>query len=282
VKRREETKSDATMNRCLTSLKEAGLIVRSSELYWASNADRQTPETAEGSRAHIPYNIMNLNSRTEQREKGNPPLGSGSPSPRLHNDEPETETGTLALKRGPRESEKAYAAFREYVALGPGRSLVLLAGKMGKRTRMVERWSVKHGWQARVAEHTAAVAELEGMVAQALVTAKVVDWAKRQEEQREEEWTVRCEVLVMAREAIQRWKNQPDRCGSLEGIARLLELASKLGRLASGMATDKTEVSAEVQAKLDVDWEIALKKVCGPEEPAGSVVDVEARVRTLS
>ena len=33
------------MTRYLTRLKEAGLIVRSSELYWASNKERQTPET---------------------------------------------------------------------------------------------------------------------------------------------------------------------------------------------------------------------------------------------
>jgi hypothetical protein len=182
------------------------------------------------------------------------------------------------LKRGPRESEKAFAAFREYVALGPGRSLVLLAGKMRKCTKMLERWSVKYGWQARVAEHTAALVQLEEKATAALVMAKAVDWAKRQEEHREVEWAVRCELVELAREAIGRWKKRPDWCGSLAGIARLLELASKLGRLASGMATDKTEVSAEVQAKLDVDWEIALKKVYGPEEPAGSVVDVEARV----
>jgi hypothetical protein len=182
----------------------------------------------------------------------------------------------------PGEGEKAYAAFREYVALGPGRSLVLLAAKMRKNAKPLERWSVKHGWQARVAEHTAAVAEVESKSMQALVMAKAEDWAKRQEEQREEEWAVRCELVGLAREAIERWKKRPDWCGSLAGIARLLELASKLGRLASGMATDKKEVSAEVQSKLDVDWEIALKKVYGPEEPAGSVVDVEGRVKTLS
>jgi hypothetical protein len=215
--------------------------------------------------------------RTEQSEGGNPLLGSGSPLPRLLEVEPGTGSGVLALRRGPRESEKAYAAFREYVALGPQRSLTILAGKMGKHTRLLERWSVKHGWQERVVEHTAAVAALEEKATQALVSAKAVDWFKRQEEQREVEWAVRCELLEMAREAIERWKKQMDRCGSLAGIARLLELASKLGRLASGMATDKTEVNAEVQSKLDVDWEIALKKVYGPEEPAGNVVDVEVR-----
>jgi len=55
----------------------------------------------------------------------------------------EPGTGALALKRGPRESEKAYAAFREYVAIGPGRSPVLLAGKMRRHANPLGRWSVK-------------------------------------------------------------------------------------------------------------------------------------------
>jgi hypothetical protein len=168
------------------------------------------------------YNDMTETVRTEQEKQGNPPLGSGLGSPvlPLHEDEPATCASALALRRVPGEGEKAYAAFREYVALGPGRSLVLLAGKMRKNAKPLERWSVKHGWQARVAEHTAALAEVESKSTQALVMAKAV---------------------------------------------------------ASGIATDKTEVSAEVQTKLDVDWEIALKKVYGPEAQAGSVVDVEAR-----
>ena len=66
--------------------------------------------------------------------------------------------------------------------------------------------------------------------------------------------------------AIQRWKNQTGRCGSLEGIARLLDLASKLGRLAANMPTDKTEVATQVQGKLDIEWEIALKKIYGVAE----------------
>jgi len=219
---------------------------------------------------------MKIESRTEQQEQGNPPLKSVSPVLPMHNAEPGTKTGALALKRIPEETEKAYEAFRQYVALGRERSLSMLASRLRKSLSLVERWSRTHGWQGRLAEHTAALAELEGKVAQALLTSNAVDWLKRQEEQREVEWALRCELVEMARQAIERWKKRPNKCGSLEGIARLLELASKLGRLASGMATDRTEVNAEVQTKLDVDWEIALKKVYGPEEPAGSVLDVEA------
>ena len=83
--------------------------------------------------------------------------------------------------------------------------------------------------------------------------------------------------MELAREAIQRWKENAKKCGTLEGIARLLDLASKLGRLASGMPTDRTEVTTEVQGKIDVEWEIAIKRVYGgnAETLEGEVVDVE-------
>ncbi len=68
-----------------------------------------------------------------------------------------------------------------------------------------------------------------------------------------------------------------------EGIARLLDLASKPGRLASGMATDRAEVTGQVETKLEVEWELALRKmyggearVAGEEPEAGQIVDVGA------
>jgi len=138
---------------------------------------------------------------------------------------------------------------------------------------------------ATAAEHDAwkqytvgAPSTLTRQAAEALARARGVDWVKRQEEQRADEWQARCEALDLARQAIQRWKENPKRCGTLEGIARLLDLASKLGRLASGMPTDRTEVTTEVQGKIDVEWEIAIKRVYGRPEPApAEVVDVEAR-----
>ena len=60
------------------------------------------------------------------------------------------------------------------------------------------------------------------------------------------------------------------RGATLGDVARALELASKLGRLASGLATDKTEVTGEDGGPIRVEFEAALRKVYGP------VVDVEA------
>jgi hypothetical protein len=126
------------------------------------------------------------------------------------------------------------------------------------------------------------MALVEREAAEALVRAKGVDWVKRQEEHREDEWRMRCELIETAREALSRWRSKLERCGSLEGIARLLELASKLGRLSSGMATEKTEVTGEVSGVVRIEVEAALDKIYGKPLP-GEVVDIEAApVRALA
>src|SRR5207237_5745646 len=79
---------------------------------------------------------------------------------------------------------------------------------------------------------------------------------------------LRNDLLDMAREIRDRWKKRADRCGSLEGYARLCELASKIGRLSSGMPTDKTEVTGEDGGPLRAEFTLALDKVYG------AVVDV--------
>jgi putative DNA primase/helicase len=105
--------------------------------------------------------------------------------------------------------------------------------------------------------------EVEREAAESLARRKGVDWAARQEEHREEEWRVRGELLAMGREAVERWRKNAARCGSLEGIARLMELASKLGRLSSGMPTDCTQTKGELDVTVDVEFEAALKKAYG-------------------
>ena len=185
----------------------------------------------------------------------------------------------LPFEQQPRESAKAFAAFSLYLGLGPQRSLAAVSRKLAKSEQLIKRWSTKFDWPSRVLAHAAHLAVAEREAAEVLVRVKAVDWVKRQNEHREEEWKVRCELLEVAREALRRWKGPSGtgqlRCGSLEGIARLLELASRLGRLASGMATDKTEVTGEDGGPIRVELEAALKKIYGGPLTA-EVVDVEA------
>jgi hypothetical protein len=180
----------------------------------------------------------------------------------------------LMFEQQPRESNKAFAAFSLYLSLGPQRSTAAVAKKLAKSHHLIRRWSAKYDWLDRVKAHGAHMAVAEREAAEALARAKGVDWVQRQEEHREKEWELRCRMVKLAEVAIERWLANPVRCGSLEGIARLLDLASKLGRLASGMPTDRTETAVEVEAKLDIEWEVALRKVYG--DPETKVIDVEA------
>src|SRR5262249_49372996 len=73
-----------------------------------------------------------------------------------------------------------------------------------------------------------------------------------------------------------RFRKNPKRMGSFEGIARLMDLASRLGRLSSGMPTDRTEVKTEKKETIRIELDAALDKVYGKPLP-GEVVDVEAK-----
>ena len=101
----------------------------------------------------------------------------------------------MLFERQERESAKAFAAFKTYLELGPDRSLVLVADKLGKSKTMIERWSRKFDWPARVQAHTAHLADVERKAAEAVATQNGVDWAKRQERHREDEWQTRTELI---------------------------------------------------------------------------------------
>jgi hypothetical protein len=181
----------------------------------------------------------------------------------------------LPFEQQTNESNKAFAAFSLYLSLGPQRSTEAVAKKLAKSEQLIRRWSARWDWTARVQAHGAHMAAVEREAAEALMRAKGVDWVQRQEEHRAEEWKARGRVLELARVAIERWLANEARCGSLEGIARLLDLASKLGRLASGMPTDRTEVTGEGGGPIMIEFEAALKKVYGKRNAV--VIDVEVK-----
>jgi len=182
----------------------------------------------------------------------------------------------LVFEQQPRESDKAFAAFSLYLSLGPQRSLAAVARKLAKSEQLIKRWSTRFDWPARVQAHAAHLALAEREAAEALARARGVDWVKRQEEHREKEWAIRCRLVELAETAIDRWLAKPERCGSLEGIARLLDLASKLGRLASGLPTDTTEIVGDAERPVRVEVTLALEKIYGEPLP-GEVVEVEAK-----
>lgn len=177
----------------------------------------------------------------------------------------------------PKESAKAFAAFTLYLNLGAERSLREVGQKLGKSKALIERWCAKYDWQARVQAFSAHLAVVERETIEALAREKAIDWHKLHEEQRITEWKIRCEALELANEIIARWRKNTNKAGTLEGIARLLELVHKFGRSASGMPSEVKEVHGELKATLEVEWEMALKKAY-PKVAAPPTNVVEAEV----
>src|SRR5215510_15072313 len=100
----------------------------------------------------------------------------------------------MSLERLPKEHEKAYLAFLEYARMGPDRSLKALI-QTGRTLQRLKDWSSNYCWQQRLRDYSNHLAKVEMESAEAMVKAGATDWARRQEEQREEEWRVRCELL---------------------------------------------------------------------------------------
>jgi hypothetical protein len=181
----------------------------------------------------------------------------------------------LAFEQLPKESDKAFAAFSLYLSQGPERSLAKTAAKMGRSKVLLEKWSSKFDWPARVSAFNSHMALVEREAAEAITRVKGVDWAKRYQELRETEWQERQNLVVFAAEVRRRWMVRAERCGTLEGYARLLELASKLGHSACEKPTERAEVTGPDGGPIRVEVQAALKKIYGQPLP-GEVVDVQA------
>ena len=173
-----------------------------------------------------------------------------------------------AFEQQPRESAKAFAAFSVYLSMGAERSLAAVGQKLGKSGGLIERWASKFGWTGRVAAHAEHFARVEREATEAVARGKSAEWLARREEHKQTEWALRGELVEVGRKVLLKFKDG-SRGATLGDVARALDLASKLGRLASGLATETVEHTGEVDVNLRLDAEAAVRKVYG------DVVDVE-------
>jgi len=176
----------------------------------------------------------------------------------------------LTFEQQAKESDKAFAAFALYLSMGSERSTAAVATKLTKSEQLVRRWSARWRWTERVTAHAAHFAAVEREASEALARGKSAEWLKRQQELREREWTMHEKCIAAAERGLKAFMEREKVYANLADIARMLEVASKLGRLASGMATDKTEVTGEDGGPIRVELAAALNKIYG------EVVDVEA------
>ncbi len=180
----------------------------------------------------------------------------------------------LPFEQQEKETEKAFAAFALYLSLGSERSTASVATKLAKSEQLVRRWSARWRWTERVSAHAAHLAVVEREATEALARGKSAEWLTRQTEVREREWRLHEKCIAAAEKALATFMEREKVYANLSDIARMLEIASKLGRLATGMATDRTEVTGEDGGPIQVEFKAALEKIYG-EPSSADVIDVQ-------
>jgi hypothetical protein len=184
-----------------------------------------------------------------------------------------------AFEQQPRESNKAFAAFSLYLSLGPERSTAEVAKKLAKSEQLIRRWSAKFAWTDRVAAHGAHLAIIEREAVEAVARSKAAEWEKRETQLRETEWAMHEAAIAAAKKGLDAYMEKDKVYANLADIARMLEIASKLGRLATGLDKSNGETSDE-PLTMRVEVTVALEKIYGEPLPGEvtappAIVDVE-------
>ena len=186
----------------------------------------------------------------------------------------------LPFEKQPRESAKAFAAFSLYLSQGPERSTAAVAKELAKSEQLVRRWSAKFGWTDRVAAHGAHLAVVEREAIEAAARGKAAEWESREQKLRETEWAMHEAAIAAAKKGLAAYMEKDKVYANLADIARMLEIASKLGRLATGLGTEGERRGGDDLPGLRVEVTVALEKIYSdplPGEVAAppAIVDVE-------
>jgi len=170
----------------------------------------------------------------------------------------------------PGETNKNFAAFTAYLALGPARSLGKTAQATGRTRDQLAHWSQRWRWRARVAAYQAHLAAVERKATEDLVAAKSRDWVAMHEGIKRQAWAEAEDLIALAQDFRARWRDS-DRLPDFGALIRAIELAFKLKQFAAGMPSEIKEVNTTMKATIDMDWEIAIRKAYAhPEGRDGS------------
>ena len=180
----------------------------------------------------------------------------------------------LPFEQQPRESAKAFAAFSLYLSLGPERSTREVGKQLGKSEGLIERWAAKFDWRSRVAAHATHLAIVEREAIEVAARSKAAEWQSREQKLRETEWAMHERAIEAAKRGLDAYMSRDKVYANLADIARMLEIASKLGRLATGLGTDGERRNGDDLPTVRVEVTVALEKIYGEPLP-GEIVDVQ-------
>jgi len=173
-------------------------------------------------------------------------------------------------QRQPNEPAADYQLFTRWLELPAPRRFSRTAPSLGCSVCRLRRLAARHHWRSRADAFDNHRADAISRALDQLLQQETLDWKKRAEQFRLQEWALHEEMLQAARAAACEVRKHPNRV-SLHGLVKLYELASTLGRRAVGLPLDYVQPKTEPRAP-NPDVEEALRKVYGPPPgPADSL-----------
>lgn len=145
------------------------------------------------------------------------------------------------------ETASAFAAFTTYITLGPARTFQKVALTHGISERTVQRMAKKFDWSRRLAQIDQGLLFLHDQtsrqnVAEAADNRKV--WDARADIVRTREWDISGKLIKTAEKIIHKFLSEDLDKATLTEAVRMISLASKLGRSATG-TLDRNEFQQE-------------------------------------
>jgi len=183
---------------------------------------------------------------------------------------PSTLNSQLPFQPAPNESHKAFETFLCYFDIGQNRSFAKVAKLTGVNLNSVKMWAHRFDWRERVRAYNTELLRARLAVETDARRNQAELRAQRALQFQDAEWKAAEKLLRAAQNALDILIHTTPEKLSLADVARALEIASKLGRLATGLATEQIAHGGEVNVNLQLEIESAIKKVYG------STVEVES------
>jgi len=177
-------------------------------------------------------------------------------------------------QRQPDESAADFTAFVAYLRLKGRRSLRAAAAQVGSSPGVVRRLSARFNWTARVRAFEGRLAEASQDALDFTIVSTAAVEKARLEKLRLDEFQLAEDVLRAAERWLAVLANPRRHSLPLSQVLRLIDLASKLGRLAAGLpyGNERCPVAEPSELWTQPSVEAALEKIYGS---ASSIVSPE-------
>ena len=184
-----------------------------------------------------------------------------------------TDKIPLPFSPHPTESQKAFDCFLCYLDIGASRSLNRVAELTKVNHGTLKHWSRHYQWAERINEYQAHVLRTRLAIETAALENVAQLWADRTAAYKEREWAAAEKLLAVAQKCLDALHAKDPEDITLADVSKALAIATKIGRLSLGLATEKAEVTTTTPIRIEVT--AALDKIYGEPLP-GEVIDVPA------